>query len=153
MSDQGWNLTVCIKPATAFSDVTIYICWLQATQALSALHGAKVLHRDVKPDNLLLRQGSLLVNDFDVSCLASDNQACKDTRVGAEVFRAPRLDTNGQSLYEFRDDWASLGLSFAFLFGLYNGKPALKLGALKHMCRLQYVPDAFKMELLTVLHS
>jgi len=48
---------------------------------------AGVLHRDVKPENMLIINGDLSLNDFDVSCLADTSDATLRSRVGTEDFR------------------------------------------------------------------
>lgn len=65
---------------------------MQLAEAVAAMHRAGVLHRDIKPDNLLLSNtGNLMLNDFDASCLERDASARRDTQVGCAV---PLLTSN-----------------------------------------------------------
>ena len=80
-------------------------------QAVTGLHKAGVLHRDIKPDNLLLVGDDLLLNDFDVSCLTDSSDATLQLRVGTEAFWSPVW--RAEQRYREVDDLASLLLSFA----------------------------------------
>ena len=107
---------------------------LQAASALTALHDLGVLHRDIKPDNMLLgHDGRLLLNDYDVSCTTADLSARSMLQVGTPAFTSPCLDSTGQ--YQCGDDWLSLGLSFAYLADLYPkfGDSQVKLDALQRL--------------------
>ena len=53
-------------------------------QAVTGLHMAGVLHRDVKPKNMLIINNDLVLHDFDVSCLANSSDATLQSRVGPE---------------------------------------------------------------------
>ena len=57
---------------------------------------AGVLHRDVKPGNMLIINQDLFLNDFDVSCLANSSDATLQSRVGTEVLRSPRRGLSGK---------------------------------------------------------
>lgn len=111
--------------------------------ALAALHALGVLHRDIKPDNMLLgHDGRLLLNDYDVSCTTADLSARSMLQVGTPAFTSPCLDSVGQGQYQFRDDWLSLGLSFAYLVNLYP-KPGgfkVKLDALQRLKQQVWCP-------------
>lgn len=72
---------------------------------------AGVLHRDVKPENMLIINNDLVLNDFDVSSLTNSSDATLQSRAGTEDFRSPLWQTGEQ--YRIVDDLASLVLSFA----------------------------------------
>ena len=82
-------------------------------QAVMGLHRAGVLHRDVKPENMLIVNQDLFLHDFDVSCLVDSSDATLRSKVGTEDFWSP-LWQDGQK-YRTVDDLASLVLSFAWL--------------------------------------
>eukprot|EP00928_Gymnodinium_smaydae_P006562 TRINITY_DN12331_c0_g1_i1.p1 TRINITY_DN12331_c0_g1~~TRINITY_DN12331_c0_g1_i1.p1 ORF type:complete len:187 (+),score=14.61 TRINITY_DN12331_c0_g1_i1:52-612(+) len=59
--------------------------------ALQHIHGCGILHRDVKPENLILGQdGKTVLLDFDLSCYASDTLATQ-TQSGSPGFLAPEV--------------------------------------------------------------
>ncbi|KAG0580507.1 hypothetical protein KC19_4G178500 [Ceratodon purpureus] len=90
--------------------------WTAMEKALSGLHVCSLLHRDIKPDNMLLIDEQLVLNDFDISCLAGDSVQLKQY-VGTPEFRSPYW-TPGAGVYVPADDWVSLGLSFSWLLSL-----------------------------------
>lgn len=51
------------------------LVWDQASEGLSAMHAAGVLHRDPKPSNLLVINGVVKLSDFDISCRMEDESA------------------------------------------------------------------------------
>ena len=48
--------------------------WGAMEEALSGLHACLLLHRDVKPYNMLMIDNILVLHDFDVSCLSHDSK-------------------------------------------------------------------------------
>lgn len=105
--------------------------WQQAVQVavdaalgLHAIHAARLLHRDVKPGNLLLGcDGRTRVADLGVARLAVDrrepNQRGGPEMVGTLTYTAPEMFLSGATIGPAADLY-SLGAS---LYHLLNGRP------------------------------
>lgn len=71
-----------------------HIQWMvfQCLQGLAQCHGAGVLHRDLKPDNLLLEQDcTLKITDFGLAVGESDPSASLSNYVVTRWYRSPEL--------------------------------------------------------------
>lgn len=101
------------------------------------LHAAGVLHRDVKPGNMLIINQDLFLNDFDVSCLANSSDATLQSRVGTEDFRSPLWQEGKQ--YRAVDDLASLVLSFAWLL---NMRTESSIERIRWVAKLPNAPES-----------
>lgn len=95
---------------------------VQLCDAVSAVHGAGLLHRDLKPDNVIIRpDGTVVLLDFGV---AQDESAEKLTQTGQLVgtpnFMSPEQAGGERRAVDVRSDVYGLG---AILFTLLNGAP------------------------------
>ncbi|MHC4821192.1 MAG: protein kinase domain-containing protein [Planctomycetota bacterium] len=118
---------------------------VQATRGLEAAHGAGVIHRDVKPSNLMmLPDATVKVTDFGLAkSLSGDVQATGGgSLMGTPTYISPE-QCRGREVNE-RTDIYLLGLTAWFLF---TGKPAYSSKQLGEVLNDQMntpLPDVLK---------
>lgn len=110
----GVTLRWCLQ-AHALETVHYLAAMLAATSALQAIHEAGVVHRDLKPDNLMLQCDSpgLRVLDFGISRWAeSDDHDLTEAGelIGTVAYMAPEQIMNGRKVTPATDIYA-LGLT------------------------------------------
>lgn len=121
------KIIVSSQPLTS-DHVKVFL--YQILRGLRYLHSANILHRDIKPGNLLVNSNCLLkICDFG---LARVNETDASKRMTQEVvtqyYRAPELLT-GANHYTFSIDIWSVGCIFAELLGrriLFQAKTPLQ---------------------------
>ncbi len=95
----------------------------ETADALSAAHGAGVIHRDIKPDNILLEgtRGRVMVTDFGIAKALSTGSGATLTGIGVAIgtpsYMSPE-QAAGEREIDGRSDLYSLGVvSFQMLTG------------------------------------
>ncbi|MEE1735586.1 protein kinase [Streptomyces sp. BE147] len=79
--------------------------------ALETIHAARVIHRDLKPGNVVLTQNGLSVIDFGIArAIDSDSLTGANTRIGTPAFMAPE-QIKGNAPTTSAADVFSLGLT------------------------------------------
>ena len=103
--------------------------FLELCQVLEFLHGHGILHRDIKPDNILLApDGHIRLIDFDAAREPKANEA-QDTRLlGTRGYAPP--EQFGFSQTDARADIYALGATFRQLLG-----PVARKGRWRHILR------------------
>jgi serine/threonine protein kinase len=81
-------------------------------RVLRRMHGAWVIHRDIKPDNVYLRDGRLVLGDFGIAKLALDRKGAEASRFQPDF--APR-DLASSALWGPAEDIFQVGLLAATL--------------------------------------
>jgi serine/threonine protein kinase len=102
---------------------------LQCVQGLAAIHERKIIHRDVKPENMMLsEQGTIRFIDFGV---AFEQQAKSGrTIVGTLKYMHPSILQGGRATPD--TDRYALGL---ILVELFSGQPMWPEQSMLQMCR------------------
>ncbi|HSE68085.1 MAG TPA: protein kinase [Gemmatimonadales bacterium] len=95
----------------------------EVADALEFAHQHGVIHRDIKPDNILLEAGHAVIADFGiaraVSAAGSDRMTQAGVRVGTPTYMSPE-QASGEVEVDGRADIYSLGV---VLYEMLSGKP------------------------------
>ena len=102
---------------------------IDATDALVHAHAQGVVHRDIKPDNLLLSGGHTLVVDFGIAKAVGESRnaealTLEGTSLGTPTYMAPE-QAAGEGATDHRADLYALG---AVLWEMLAGQPAFTGG-------------------------
>jgi hypothetical protein len=106
-------------------DEVVRLC-VQVLSALEAAHAAGIVHRDVKPQNILLdSDGDALLADFGIALI--EQERFRNTRTGVAMgslgFMAPEQRLDARSV-DLRADVYAMGCT---LFNLLTGKTPIDL--------------------------
>jgi serine/threonine protein kinase len=122
---EGRNLAELVRDEGAMDPDRAAAIMVQVADALSAAHGAGVVHRDVKPSNILVgATGHVKLSDFGIARAEADASLTQTGLVtGSPAYLAPEI-ASGQLATPASDVW-SLG---ATLFHTLSGRPPYEVG-------------------------
>ncbi|XP_061180069.1 serine/threonine-protein kinase 32B-like [Saccostrea echinata] len=109
----GGDLRFHIQQEVQFdeSHIKLYVC--EIALALDYLRKKYIIHRDIKPDNILLdEEGHVHITDFNIATMITDNQLATSMSgttpyMAPEIFACALDECPG---YSFAVDWWSLGV-------------------------------------------
>lgn len=107
----GRSLLELLREGQQFDEDTALYIILQAARALQFMHSEGILHRDVKPDNILLmdqQQVKLIDLGFATELNQKEEGTGTDTTVGTAAYMSPE-QARGLSDLDVRSDIYSLG--------------------------------------------
>ena len=109
---EGGDLANRIKLAKnkgyKFSEPQIWKWFMQICQGLEFIHANKIIHRDLKAQNIFLsKSGDIKIGDFGISRILSNSSELASTSVGTPYYIAPEV-CKGQP-YNYKADVWSLG--------------------------------------------
>jgi serine/threonine-protein kinase len=116
----------------------------QVVQALGAAHRSGLVHRDVKPANILLTQsGDAKLADFGLVRRHDDPELAGAKVAGTPSFMAPELFVGEPA--SPRSDVYAVGVTFYYLLSARLPFAADRIGQLIHLHRHEPVPDIRKL--------
>ena len=131
---KGQTLKSLIKRRGPLTIPEVIDVMLQLTNAITHAHNAYIIHRDIKPQNvLILDDGRLKITDFGIA-LALNNELTQTNSVMGSVHYLPPEQANGEGA-TIKGDIYSLGiLMYELLIGKlpFRGENAVEI-AIKHM--------------------
>lgn len=117
------------------SPVQTELFLLQAAEALDFIHKAGILHRDIKPDNLLvIDDQNIRVADFGIAMLPGEKSSFEELQAGVGTldYLSPEV-LEGKS-FDKRADLYALGVSF---YELLSGKHPFAEGPLAEQLEIR----------------
>ncbi|MBU0992662.1 MAG: serine/threonine protein kinase [Proteobacteria bacterium] len=90
---------------------------VQISEILGQLHQARIVHKDMKPPNILLNEGSgqIKISDFGISSIISNEAGASDDPgiiTGTLFYMSPEQTGRMNRTVDYRTDLYSLGITF-----------------------------------------
>jgi hypothetical protein len=137
---------------------------VQVADALSYAHRMGVLHRDVKPENILLSEGHAFVTDFGIAKAVSSAGGANLTRTGFALgtpgYMSPEQAAGSRTVDARTDVYGLAGVLYEMLVGetldMWLTEEAVRLGrfidaAVGHRARLDKLPGRLEQVLARAL--
>ena len=131
----GKTLKQILKQRGKLSITEVVDIMLQLTDGMAHAHDAYIIHRDIKPQNIMiLSNGLIKITDFGVATAMNSTQLTQTNSVMGTVHYLPPEQAQGKGS-TIRSDIYSMGIMmYELLTGLvpYKGENAVEI-ALKHL--------------------
>jgi len=141
---EGSTLLEMLEAGQPFSEDAALRAVLAAAEVLAYLAGEQVIHRDVKPGNLMLaHDGSIKLIDLGFAARPDEAPVREDTAVGTAAYLSPEQARGGASA-DLRSDIYSLGVT---LFHLVVGRLPFDSSSDAEILRMQVMQSLSSPEL------
>ncbi|KAM7074074.1 serine/threonine-protein kinase 32C isoform 2-T2 [Molossus nigricans] len=157
----GGDLRHHLQQNVQFSEDTVRLYVCELALALDYLRSQHIIHRDVKPDNILLdEQGHAHLTDFNIATIIKDGERAT-ALAGTKPYMAPEIFqsfVSGGTGYSFEVDWWSVGvMAYELLRGwrpydIHSSDAVESLVQLFSTVSVQYVPSWSK-EMVALLRK
>ena len=132
---EGKTLKNLIKRRGSLTVEEVVDIMLQLTSAVSCAHSSYIIHRDIKPQNVLIKEdGTVKITDFGIALALNSNELTQTNSVMGSVHYLPPEQANGSGS-TLKSDIYSLGiLMYELLTGElpFKGDSAVEI-AIKQM--------------------
>eukprot|EP01017_Pseudomicrothorax_dubius_P022314 TRINITY_DN24106_c0_g1_i1.p1 TRINITY_DN24106_c0_g1~~TRINITY_DN24106_c0_g1_i1.p1 ORF type:complete len:164 (-),score=13.06 TRINITY_DN24106_c0_g1_i1:39-530(-) len=141
---EGGNLSSYLesKPGQRLSPKEAYEIFDQLVNGYKDLHKLKIVHRDIKDANILLKEGKWKISDFGLSRITQENKEVLQSRVGTPLF-SPYQILTGQKYTSKCDMWSMGILLYKMLYGdvPFHGNNTIDLAQSVRSCLLYTSPS------------
>ena len=132
---EGKHLKNLIKKRGALTIPEVIDIMLQITDGMSVAHDSYIIHRDIKPQNIMILENGLIkITDFGIAMALNSTQLTQTNSVMGSVHYLPPEQANGKGS-TLKSDIYSMGIvMYELLTGKlpYRGDNAVEI-ALKHL--------------------
>ena len=120
---EGKTLKSLIKKRGALTLPEVIDIMLQLTSAIACAHDSYIIHRDIKPQNVLIKEdGSVKITDFGIAMALNSQELTQTNSVMGSVHYLPPEQANGNGSTT-KSDIYSLGI---LMYELLTGKVPFK---------------------------
>jgi serine/threonine protein kinase len=126
----------------------------QLLQQLACVHANDIVHRDIKPDNIVFdsKANQAKLVDFGIGCSTGQPNGvpvCQPELIGTLRYLAPELQiyVSRKAATPASDIWSLGATLYEWLFGRWLTRPSLKTTTAEHIAKVQnqvYVPEFLK---------
>ena len=132
---EGETLKTLIKRRGALTLTEVIDIMLQLTSGLACAHESYIIHRDIKPQNVvILEDGTVKITDFGIAMALNSNELTQTNSVMGSVHYLPPEQANGSGATIQSDIYSAGILMYELLTGKipFKGENAVEI-AIKHM--------------------
>ena len=120
---EGKTLKSLVKRRGSLTITEVVDIMLQLTSAVACAHDSYIIHRDIKPQNVLIKEdGTVKITDFGIAMALNSNELTQTNSVMGSVHYLPPEQANGSGS-TIKSDIYSLGI---LMFELLTGKLPFK---------------------------
>jgi serine/threonine protein kinase len=136
----GRPLDAVLKETGPMSIATVQVILAQAAAGLAHAHRRGVVHRDIKPGNIMLDDdGAVVVTDFGIAKAAeSDGLTATGSTIGTPAYMSPE-QCSGQTLTTAADQYSLGAVAYELLTGRVPFASDTAIGLMYH--HVHSVPD------------
>ncbi|NP_001098517.1 serine/threonine-protein kinase 32A [Bos taurus] len=153
----GGDLRYHLQQNVRFQEDTVKLFICELAMALDYLQSQRIIHRDMKPDNILLDEhGHVHITDFNIATMLPGEMRIT-TVAGTKPYMAPEMfNSRREAGYSFAVDWWSLGVTaYELLRGRrpYHIRSSTSSKEIAHMFETALVtyPSAWSQEMVSLL--
>ncbi|XP_061472920.1 serine/threonine-protein kinase 32A [Rhineura floridana] len=108
----GGDLRYHLQQNVRFQEGTVKLFICELALALDYLQSRNIIHRDIKPDNILLdEQGHTHITDFNIATVLTKDMQITNI-AGTKPYMAPEMFSAAKPIgYSYAVDWWSLGIT------------------------------------------